>query len=179
MKEPTVIQGYTIIERFPVGEQGFAIGENLNAPAPYVTWQYRTADADHFFWGHYVSSKQAAYEDYEQRIESEVRDVSERTHEPPLLPAYCYSLIPSSGDLIKIMRGQKGYQSTCFNAPGDVRNNRRNADSLNEGMGVTKSQEAAMLAGSLFGWDTKAADPRSYADNGQPKRTKKRDEPER
>lgn len=77
------------------------------------------------------------------------------------------------------MRGQKGYQSTCFNVPGDVRNNRRNADSLNEGMGVTKSQEAAMLAGSLFGWDTKAADPRSYADNGQPKRTKKRDEPER
>ena len=179
MKEPTVIQGYTIIERFPVGEQGFAIGENLNAPAPYVTWQYRTADADHFFWGHYVSSKQAAYEDYEQRIESEVRDVSERTHEPPLLHAYCYSLIPSSGNLIKIMRGQKGYQSTCFNVPGDVRNNRRNADSLNEGMGVTKSQEAAMLAGSLFGWDTKAADPRSYADNGQPKRTKKRDEPER
>ncbi len=131
MKEPIVIQGYTIIERFPVGEQGFAIGENLNAPAPYVTWQYRTADADHFFWGHYLSEKQKAYEDYEQRIESEVRDVSERTHEPPLLPAYCYSLIPSSGDLIKIMRGQKGYQSTCFNIPGDERNNRQNADSLN------------------------------------------------
>ena len=35
MKEPTVIQGYTIIERFPVGEQGFAIGYSETAPAPY------------------------------------------------------------------------------------------------------------------------------------------------
>ena len=36
-----------------------------------------------------------------------------------------------------------------------------------------------MLAGSLFGWHTKAADPRSYDENGQPKRVKKRDELER
>ncbi len=179
MKEREINAGYEIIERFPVGEQGFALGHSETAPAPYVTWQYRTADPMHFFWGHYEASKDAAYEDYAKRIEDEVQSVSERTHKPPLLPAFCYTLIPSSGDLIKVLRGQKGYQSTNFNIPGDMQNNRRNADSLNEGMGVTKSQEAAMLAGSMFGWHTKAADPRSYDENGQPKRTKKHDEPER
>jgi hypothetical protein len=46
-------------------------------------------------------------------------------------------------------------------------------------MGVTRAQEEAMLAGSLFGWHTKAADPRSYDENGQPQRPKRRDEPER
>ena len=77
------------------------------------------------------------------------------------------------------MRGQKGYQSTCFNIPGDERNNRQNADSINRSMNVSKAQETAMLAGSMFGWCAKAADPRSYDENGQPKHTKKRDEPER
>lgn len=179
MKEKEINAGYEIIERFPVGEQGFALGHSDTAPAPYVTWQYRTADPSHFFWGHYVSTKEAAYEDYEKRIENEMQDISERTHKPPLLPPFCYTLIPSSGDLIKVFRGQKGYQSTNFNVPGDARNNRQNADSINGEMGVTRAQEEAMLAGSLFGWHTKAADPRSYDENGQPKRVKKRDEMER
>lgn len=69
MASKGISAGYTIIERFNVGEQGFALGENLKAPSPYVTWQYRTADPDHFFWGHYTDSKEAAYEDFERRIE--------------------------------------------------------------------------------------------------------------
>ena len=35
-------QGYNIIERFHIGAQGFVLGENPNAPQPYVTWQCRT-----------------------------------------------------------------------------------------------------------------------------------------
>ena len=97
MKEKEINAGYEIIERFPVGEQGFALGHSETAPAPYVTWQYRTADLAHFFWGHYLNSKEAAYEDYRGRINAEIEYVAERTHKPPLLPLFCYSLMPSSG----------------------------------------------------------------------------------
>ena len=79
MKEREINAGYEIIERFPVGEQGFAIGHSETAPAPYVTWQYRTADLAHFFWGHYLNSKEAAYDDYRGRINAEIEYVAERT----------------------------------------------------------------------------------------------------
>lgn len=101
------------------------------------------------------------------------------THKPPLLPLFCYSLMPSSGELIRIERGCKGYEQVPYGSTGDPAVNRKTADSRNREMGVTRAQEKAMLAGSLFGWHTKAADPRSYDENGQPKRVKKRDELER
>lgn len=179
MKERKINAGYEIIERFPVGEQGFAIGHSETAPAPYVTWQYRTADLAHFFWGHYLNSKEAAYDDYRGRINAEIEYVAERTHKPPLLPLFCYSLMPSSGELIRIERGCKGYEQVPYRSTGDPAVNRKTADSRNREMGVTRAQEEAMLAGSLFGWHTKAADPRSYDENGQPKRVKKHDELER
>ena len=114
MKEREINAGYEIIERFPVGEQGFAIGHSETAPAPYVTWQYRTADLAHFFWGHYLNSKEAAYDDYRGRINAEIEYVAERTHKPPLLPLFCYSLMPSSGELIRIERGCKGYEQVLI-----------------------------------------------------------------
>lgn len=39
----------TIIERFTVGEQGFALGYSEKAPAPYVTWRYLATAPNHFF----------------------------------------------------------------------------------------------------------------------------------
>lgn len=179
MKEKEINAGYEIIERFPVGEQGFAIGHSETAPAPYVTWQYRTADPSHFFWGHYAGSKEAAYENYRSRINAEIEDLSERTHKPPRLPPFCYTLMPSSGELIRIERGCKGYEKASFGATSDPAMNRKTADNRNREMGITREQEQAMLAGSLFGWDESAADPRSYDGNGQPKRVRKRDELER
>jgi len=179
MKDKEINAGYEIIERFSVGEQGFAIGHSETAPAPYVTWQFRTADKNHFFWGHYAGTKVAAYEDYRNRINAEIEYVSERTHKPPLLPPFCYTLMPSSGEIIRIERGCKGYEKTPYGSTSDPAVNRRTADSRNSEMGVTRAQEEAMLAGSLFGWHTKAADPRSYDENGQPQRPKRRDEPER
>ena len=38
MTEELKNAGYTIIERFTVGEHGFALGHSETAPAPYVTW---------------------------------------------------------------------------------------------------------------------------------------------
>ena len=78
MTEELKNTGYTIIERFTVGEQGFALGHSDTAPAPYVTWQYRAAAPDHFFWGHYMNSKEAAYADYRSRIKGEIEYVSKR-----------------------------------------------------------------------------------------------------
>jgi hypothetical protein len=42
------------------------------------------------------------------------------------------------------------------------------ANDMNEMMGVTKAQEAAMLAGSMFGWSVPAANPRNYDEKAIP-----------
>ena len=180
MKKKEINAGYEIIERFPIGEQGFAIGYSDTAPASYVTWQYRTAAPMHFFWGHYAPAKEAAYEDYRNRIIAEIDYAAEYTHKKPLLPLFCYAQKPSSGEIIKIERGFKGHElATSLSTDDNAERNRTIIDYHNRSMGVSRAQEEAMLAGSMFGWQTKAADPRSYDENGPPKCTKKRDEPER
>lgn len=45
----------------------------------------------------------------------------------------------------------------------------------NERGGVTKAQTAAMLAGSLFGWEVAASDPKNYDEQGQPIKPKRHD----
>ena len=84
------------------------------------------------------------------------------------LPVDCHSVLPSNGDLILIVRGKDGYfpssNSTTF---PDI--NRKIADENNAHFGVTRSQEEAMLAGSLFGWDVPAAKPWRYELDGTPR----------
>ena len=82
--------------------------------------------------------------------------------EPPL-PPMCYSILPSTGEVIQIDRWQKGYTATSFN-DGNRAENEAIKDKFNEKLGVSKAQEQAMLAGSMIRWDSIAAKPKSYVD---------------
>lgn len=89
------------------------------------------------------------------------------------LPEKCFSFLESTGELIVITRGEMGYQPTGQWAQ-DV-SPQEGADALNDTMGVTKAQTAAMKAGSLFGWDSPAADPKNYDEQGQAIKPRHRD----
>ena len=90
------------------------------------------------------------------------------------LPEQCYSVLPDTGELIIIKKGESGYYRTDIDM-GSKAENRALADEYNAKLGVSKAQEQAMSAGSMFGWAVPAADPKNYDDNGQPIRPKHKD----
>lgn len=77
------------------------------------------------------------------------------------LPDLCWTVSQPEGKLICIKRGEQGYFPSDWET-GDPVKNRRIADYNNEMRGITKAQEEAMVAGSMFGWDSPAADPMKY-----------------
>ena len=81
------------------------------------------------------------------------------------LPEVCYSILPSTGDVIIIKHGESGYYR-CEYSTEDKAFNREFANDRNAKLGVSKAQIEAMLAGSMYGWDVPAADPKSYDENG-------------
>lgn len=81
------------------------------------------------------------------------------------LPEVCFSILPSTGDVIIIKHGKSGYYR-CEYSTEDKAFNREFANDRNANLGVSKAQVEAMLAGSMYGWDVPAADPKSYDVNG-------------
>lgn len=85
-----------------------------------------------------------------------------------LLPEWCYVYLPSTRGLGIIQRGEKGYQEAqLFTPPSPLAPSSKTEGDLlarqkNERLGVSLAQAAAMSAGSMFGWDHPAADPRAY-----------------
>ena len=84
------------------------------------------------------------------------------------LPNDCFSVLPSTGELIFIVMGESGYYPKGYPTPDPVFN-REIARSNNMLLGVTRAQEEAMLGGSLFGWNTDAAKPWRYESDGSPR----------
>lgn len=83
------------------------------------------------------------------------------------LPEKCFGALQISREIILIKKGVMGYEHT-FIYPESTMEQQEAADALNDAMRVTKAQSAAMLAGSMFGWDVPAADPKNYDENGHP-----------
>ncbi len=172
-------EGYTIKERFTVGGVGFVLARRDTEIAGFVTWQFRAEAPVDYFWGHYANTREAAYSDYQSRIEQAVLNLYEYTGKPPLLPPMCYAVTPGEGELILIRRGEMGYSPVSFST-GSTEKNKELADKMNERLMATKSQTEAMTFGSMFGWESKLADPRSYDEKGIPiVKGKKRPHPER
>ena len=78
------------------------------------------------------------------------------------LPDYCYAVLPSNGQLIRIDRDESGYCAITMGAEkrhvfGDEAEELMNT--LNNAKGVTYPQREAMFQGSMFGWDGPCADP--------------------
>jgi hypothetical protein len=83
------------------------------------------------------------------------------------LPHKCFSILPSSGEMILITCGERKY--TPFSSTATPEEKRRMVDIFNEASGVTRAQEEAMLAGSMFGFGVPAACPWNYEQDGMPR----------
>ncbi len=111
----------------------------------------------------------AYYRELRNTAKNHLEDITMlNQNEPDLssLPEICYTVTPT-GVFAMLRRGESGYYPVDTEAAG-APDLRELADKLNRQFGISKAQEAAMLNGSMFGWDTPAADPNSYDSNGIP-----------
>jgi len=82
------------------------------------------------------------------------------------LPMLCYIAIKGIDSVCMLRRGDSGYFKT------DVKIDNRSllewtVSDMNRKLSVTRAQVAAMEAGSMFGWHTKAADVGNYDAEGR------------
>ena len=73
-----------------------------------------------------------------------------------------------------VKKGESGFYRTDIQG-GKPSETNALVNDMNEKLGLTKDQTEAMKAGSMFGWDTPAADPKSYDKNGIPVKPKQKD----
>ncbi len=83
------------------------------------------------------------------------------------LPEQCYSILSSSNEIIIIKRNEKGYYATDIPTQNQE-DARALVDEYNRKLGVSKAQEEAMKAGSMFGWNVPVASPEYYDIDGNP-----------
>ena len=90
------------------------------------------------------------------------------------LPEHCYIYLPTTREIGIVKKGESGYYRSDL-TPVYGEDGKQFVEELNQKGGITKAQEAAMLAGSMFGWQTPAADPENYDEQGQPIKRKTKD----
>ena len=83
------------------------------------------------------------------------------------MPDHCFSVLPDSGTLVILQQERPYIQS--FESKDSVTVRQQVANDLNEAMGVTKAQAAAMLMGALHGFNQPCAWPWQYDQNGEPR----------
>lgn len=84
----------------------------------------------------------------------------------------CYTYVRTENVIGIIRKGESGYYKTDILECNGIKTNDEAAafvDELNEDLGLTKGEVKAMEHGSMFGWDTPAADPENWNDDGTPK----------
>ena len=82
------------------------------------------------------------------------------------LPEHCFSVLPDTGDLIIIKRGESGYYRSDWNTKSREQNEEL-ADYNNGRLGVSAAQRRAMEVGSMYGWQVPGTDPASYEQTQQ------------
>lgn len=96
-----------------------------------------------------------------------------QTNFPTSLPETCFAALDSTDEIVVLVRGEMGYRPTGRWVKGV--SPQEGANALNNAIGVTKAQAAAMKAGSMFGWNTPAADPHHYNEQDNAIRSNPRD----
>lgn len=89
------------------------------------------------------------------------------------LPKMCYGKVLEKRAIVTFERGVDGYRPAYAVTKG--RTSQKLVDELNSELGVNKAQAAAMQGGAILGWDTPAADPKNYDEQGQPIKPRHRD----
>jgi hypothetical protein len=74
------------------------------------------------------------------------------------LPQFAFVEDENNGKVYYVHRGEPTFHPVATD---------RTADELNHDAGVTPAQASAMRAGILYGWNSPAADPDLYAENGE------------
>ena len=90
------------------------------------------------------------------------------------LPEQCYSTLLDTGAVVILKRGETGYYKTDIPYT-DNDEAKSLVSEYNRKLGVTKAQEEAMRAGSMFGFQVPGADPKNYDENGQAIKPRQKD----
>jgi len=82
------------------------------------------------------------------------------------LPQMCFAFLEGAlpGErIVAIRRGEKGcYRTSLDDAETSVDQARELVDTMNRKLCISDEEREAMLGGSMFGWDTAAAQPERY-----------------